>query len=166
MTPTKRCYRCRKHKPHSDFRPHNSRPDGLRSECKACGKLEVEAYRNKNKELLKYQRAMSWQATDEATRKEIRRKTRERNFLSKHGITVAEADRRIAAQGNRCGLCDGLMGPRGSGKMGAVLDHSHATGTYRAMLHSNCNCLIGFAFDSIPLLRQAIAYLEVHNGEM
>lgn len=88
---------------------------------------------------------------------------RKRVFRRNHGIEVAEADALIVTQANLCALCGEVMGPRGSGKYGAVLDHNHKTGVQRAMLHSNCNCLLGFAGDSTVILHKAIAYLGVHS---
>ena len=42
----------------------------------------------------------------------------------------------------------------------AELDHDHATGDIRGLLHPSCNQLLGAAGDSIRVLDSAIAYLR------
>lgn len=45
------------------------------------------------------------------------------------------------------------------------VDHDHKTGDVRALLCSRCNSLLGYADDSIELLKRAIAYLESFKEE-
>lgn len=152
----KQCHKCRELKPLTEFYTNKSRSGGYQSECKLCSRAATQEYRRKNPDKIKAYRHRKWRENLSASRKYMR----ERRFYDHHGVTVEEADARIAAQNNLCALCGEPMGPRGSGKYGAVLDHCHSSNVTRAVLHSNCNCLIGFAKDSVPLLRHAIVYLE------
>lgn len=46
-----------------------------------------------------------------------------------------------AEQGNRCALCQGQLGIKAP--LDPVLDHDHATGAVRGVLHRGCNSLLG-----------------------
>jgi hypothetical protein len=92
----------------------------------------------------------------------LRVKQRAYDLKRKYNLTSEQAEALLSQQGNTCGLCGGPMLPRGSGKLGAVIDHDHTTGHVRSIVHSKCNCIIGFADDSIRLLKAAVAYLEAH----
>lgn len=45
-----------------------------------------------------------------------------------------------------------------------VIDHCHKTGKVRSLICRRCNSLIGFAKDSVELLKRAIDYLEYHKN--
>lgn len=87
----------------------------------------------------------------------------------KHGLTRAEIDAIVAAQGFRCPIC-GRPDPN-------VVDHDHE----KAKLHPHpvgrgcrfcirsvtcamCNSLLGFARDDPATLRRAALYLERSRG--
>lgn len=46
-----------------------------------------------------------------------------------------------AEQGNRCAVCKGPLGSKAP--LDPVLDHDHATGAVRGVLHRGCNSLLG-----------------------
>lgn len=55
---------------------------------------------------------------------------------------VAEVRTQLrASQGNRCAICS--LPFKALAPMDAVLDHDHATGAVRAVLHRGCNSLLG-----------------------
>ena len=91
--------------------------------------------------------------------------SRERKLREKFGITGAQFDAMLAAQGGGCAIC-GTAETRAnwrSGKAAAMdVDHDHATGAVRGLLCDSCNRAIGFFADSPDRLRAAIAYLERH----
>ena len=73
----------------------------------------------------------------------------------------------LAAQGGRCVLC---MDPIGSTET-AVLDHDHATGHVRGVLHAGCNSMLGHIENNRPryllkgarlgrMLRAAFEYIH------
>lgn len=60
-------------------------------------------------------------------------------------ITAAQVKvvrlRLAAEQGNRCSICGAPFSTKAP--MDPVLDHDHATGAVRAVLHRGCNSLLG-----------------------
>lgn len=157
----KRCYRCKETKPIAQFSRHSGRPDGYRAECQPCSRAERKAwYAGRGKQVCREYRRKEYYADLSASRLNVRQK----NYRFQHGISLEEADALIAKQGGFCALCGEPMEERGIGKRKAVYDHDHTTGAHRAMIHSNCNCLLGFANDDKELLRKAIVYLETHNA--
>ncbi|MBP0933469.1 endonuclease VII domain-containing protein [Streptomyces goshikiensis] len=71
-----------------------------------------------------------------------------------YGMTEAERDEMIAAQGGLCCIC--LKAPA------VHVDHCHETGMVRGVLCFNCNSAIGKLGDDPDTLRRAISYLEGH----
>lgn len=53
-----------------------------------------------------------------------------------------------AEQGNRCALCQGQLGTKAP--LDPVLDHDHATGAVRGVLHRGCNSLLGKVENNAP----------------
>jgi hypothetical protein len=74
---------------------------------------------------------------------------------SRYGITVEDVC--ILTRG-KCEICE-----RPGQKI--EIDHDHETGKVRGGLCSRCNGALGQFLDSIEMLKKAIAYLEVKNGE-
>lgn len=62
-----------------------------------------------------------------------------------------------------CALCFQPMVLGGKNIDSAALDHDHATGKIRALLHNKCNNGLGCYDDSPIKLQQAIEYLQKHN---
>ncbi len=52
----------------------------------------------------------------------------------------------LAKQGGRCALCMDIIGPTEQ----AVLDHDHATGHVRGVLHAGCNAMLGHIENNRP----------------
>lgn len=73
----------------------------------------------------------------------------------KYGITEADYDALLLAQGGVCALC----GKR-PGKVRLAVDHDHTTGKVRGLLHVRCNRALGpFEFNEI-VLQRAVNYLN------
>jgi hypothetical protein len=66
---------------------------------------------------------------------------RKSHYKTSYGITVADFDRMLAAQGGRCAVC-GSDKPGGRWARFAV-DHCHKTGKVRGLLCTHCNVLVG-----------------------
>jgi hypothetical protein len=73
----------------------------------------------------------------------------------RYGITAADADALLAAQGGLCAIC--RAAPAGH------VDHDHDTGAVRALLCFNCNGGLGQFKDDPALLRAAADYVEEHR---
>lgn len=71
-----------------------------------------------------------------------------------YGMTEAERDEMIAAQGGVCLIC--LKAPA------VHVDHCHTTGRVRGVLCFNCNTAIGKLGDDPDAARRVVSYLEGH----
>jgi hypothetical protein len=90
------------------------------------------------------------------------RNAKQRARLKERGLTVAEYDRRVAAQNGVCAIC---RRPSRNVRRGTVLrlsvDHDHATNRVRGFICNRCNMGIGCFDDEPALLRAAATYLEL-----
>jgi hypothetical protein len=77
--------------------------------------------------------------------------TREYHLRRRYGITGAEVEAMVAAQGGTCAVCSGPP---------QHVDHDHATGDVRGILCSNCNQALGNVRDEPQALRALAHYLE------
>lgn len=80
-----------------------------------------------------------------------------RHLERAYGISIADYERMLAAQGGGCAIC--RKPPRSEGMRFAV-DHDHDTGRIRGLLCHPCNGGLGVFGDSIDGLRRALNYLE------
>lgn len=80
------------------------------------------------------------------------RRNRASYFMRKYGITEAERDEMIAAQGGVCVICQ--EGPA------EHVDHDHQTGRVRGVLCFACNAALGQLKDRPDVIRRAAAYVE------
>ena len=82
--------------------------------------------------------------------------TRNYHHKRRYGITAAEADEMLAAQGGVCAVCRRADPEH--------VDHDHVTGKVRGMLCFNCNQALGNARDDVRVLQQLIRYLTASRG--
>lgn len=85
----------------------------------------------------------------------------QRNSVLKraYGITLAERDAMLEAQGNACAICGA---PEPGSKRGWHIDHCHSTKKVRGILCHHCNVSAGAAKDDPARLRMIADYLERH----
>ena len=80
---------------------------------------------------------------------------------SKHGGSAVVRQALFAAQNGLCPICsEPLLGWLRMAH--AVVDHDHATGKTRGLLHGQCNMGLGCLGDSPTRLEAAAAYLRKH----
>lgn len=72
-----------------------------------------------------------------------------------YGVPLGFFSATMESQGGRCALCGEAMSTQE-----AVLDHCHATGAVRGLLHPRCNTLIAMAKDRPEVCVRAAAYLN------
>ena len=81
-----------------------------------------------------------------------------------YSITHQEAFELVKRISGRCAVCRERETTHS--KYGYVrtlsVDHNHKTGRVRGLLCRRCNSVLGFAKDSVQLLKRLIAYLEAH----
>lgn len=163
--PVKQCRICGETKPLTEFYAMQGMRDGHRTECKVCHRaLRVERYR---KDPQKYiARVKEWQLENaerhlenqrrRRAKPETKRREREGYLRRKYGITLAEYDAMLEAQGGTCALCDS---PPTEG-ISLHVDHDHATGEIRGLLCFLCNNALGDFDDDPARMRAAVAYLD------
>jgi hypothetical protein len=143
---------------------HPERAHYSRDLCRSCYEKDL---RLRNPEYAERQRHSSrgWaarhpgqkeRATADWQKRQSPEWKRERQLRHKYGMTVADFDAMLAAQGGRCALCD-----RTGCKWN--VDHDHATGLVRAILCKRCNCALGWFDDDPDALRRAADYIEHHR---
>lgn len=88
-----------------------------------------------------------------------RSKRYESAFRRKYGISYAERDALLAAQGSACGVCRRTD----PGSRGWQLDHCHASRKVRGVLCQFCNTAIGLLRDDPSVARSLADYLELHR---
>jgi hypothetical protein len=85
-------------------------------------------------------------------------RARDLNRKYLYGITSAEFDALLEAQGGGCGICGTTEWPGRHNR--PHLDHCHETGRTRGVLCNECNTGLGKFRDRADLLAAAIAYLK------
>jgi hypothetical protein len=87
------------------------------------------------------------------------------NMKKNYGITPEDYDRMLAVQGGVCALCGNPETKKYKGGLKRLsVDHNHDTRQVRELLCADCNVLVGFSRESIPLLEAVIAYLKKHGA--
>ncbi len=85
----------------------------------------------------------------------------DQHYLRTYGVTRAAVLAMLEAQGGVCALCgEAIEGGLGKKSRQGVLDHCHATGKLRGVLHSSCNSGIGAFGDRAAKLELAARYLR------
>lgn len=80
------------------------------------------------------------------------------------GISLADYSAMVAAQDNKCAICDQPEQQMRGGKLKALaVDHDHASGKIRGLLCADCNQAIGKFKEDRNTLLAAIRYLDKHS---
>lgn len=89
-------------------------------------------------------------------------RVRDYNLRSQHGITQADYDAILAAQGGVCAICAQPETKRNrSGRTQPLsVDHNHRTGQLRGLTCHACNHAIGLMDDDPERLEAAATYLR------
>lgn len=74
------------------------------------------------------------------------------NRKVRYNLTPAQYTRMLARQKGCCAICHRIR------RLG--VDHSHETTKVRGLLCNGCNSLLGYASDSVDILKNAIRYLK------
>jgi len=146
MSETKKCPKCSKTKPVTEFWKDKHRPDGLNPYCRDCrgpySRRKLREYRNTEQGKLNVRNSL---------------------LQCKFGITLAEYDAMFEAQDGVCAIC-GKPETRKYGETVTRLcvDHNHATGKVRSLLCTKCNAMVGFADEDTDILLKTSEYLRRH----
>lgn len=120
---------------------------------------DPDLYRAKQKAVMARWRKNNPEATkamDQRQKEKHKDKRREKGYVKKYGITIAQFDELFLSQGSRCAIC-WCDEP---GKNGWQVDHCHTNGNVRGILCHRCNMALGLLKDNPNMLRIAVGYLE------
>lgn len=76
----------------------------------------------------------------------------------KYKISELELNKMYINQDKTCKICKNKFDLVSKHK-GLYIDHCHKTGNVRGLLCKSCNSLLGYAYDNIEILNNAIFYL-------
>ena len=133
----KKCTKCGKTKPKTEFNKDSHTPDGVRRYCRECQKEENKKRRYKNPD--------EW---------------KNYHYFAKYGISLDEYNEMFTLQNGCCYIC-GIHSSKLNRNL--AVDHCHTTGKVRKLLCTNCNSGIGKLQENIELLQKAISYLKEHS---
>lgn len=153
---TKLCPKCKESKPTSEFHRNKARKDGLQYTCKPCAIRTVVASQRNNRDAYNSRNREWYRANPNASRAA--------HLKRKYGITQADYDALLAAQGDGCAICHNDIQRAGAARSGQpsrwfCVDHDHTTGKVRGLLCRRCNALAGWAEDTPELFKAVREYL-------
>ncbi len=127
------CPDCDEVKPLDAFGSNAAAPSGVTTYCKPCHNARGKASKEKVGGARSY------------------------HLRRRYGITAADADAMLEAQGGLCAICRSAPA--------AHVDHDHVTGAVRALLCFGCNGGLGQFGDDPERLRAAADYVERHRDQ-
>ena len=136
---------------------NEAHPDEYRANKRTWYERHGRKYREAHREEINA-RQRAWAAAHPERERADNRTQR----LRRYGLTHAQYDGMLEAQGGVCGLCGKVETHRGrNGEVSRLaVDHDHVTGSVRALLCHSCNTGIGLFLDDPALLRLAADYIE------
>jgi hypothetical protein len=116
---------------------YTNSPAGFSHDCIPCDREKARKKRIENPD---YQRAF--------------------DLRGKFGISIAEYDSMLAAQGERCGICQ-----RHQSELSRRLavDHNHSTGRVRGLLCNACNTSLGKLREDPEIINKMLEYISKHS---
>ena len=161
----KRCKVCGDLKPLDDFYKSSGMREGDRNDCKVCN-LAAKAARVAADPQPHRDRVRRWQLENQeryrATqrtykqRPDLKAAARDYHLRRKYGITLAEYESRLEAQGGVCAICKEARPEERT----LHVDHDHVTGEIRGLLCFRCNNAIGDLRDDLELVYRMLDYLD------
>lgn len=120
---------------------------GLDSQCKACNRSKVAAYR---------------------LRPEAKRIARNTRFVAEYGITLDEYERMHSVQRGLCAICqkaESRVHNKSRSVQRLCVDHDSSSGAVRRLLCHACNAGLGYFKHDPMILAAAAKYLSDHASD-
>ena len=134
---SKVCSKCKVEKALDQFQKRYDRPVGVRPWCRQCQRA-IDAEKRKTDAGKKQYRTQQWKQ-------------------SGIDITYEEYKLRYEALAGCCEICK-------QQKPSLCVDHNHETGEVRGLLCTACNLAIEHLQESVDIMNNAIAYMEIYGG--
>ncbi len=159
MTKTCRNPACAQQNPQplSEFKRKARYRDGVYPQCRACGRKQEAAYRDRERDKLNAYNRERYRADPAAAC----RKSKGCRFRQKYWPhltakqALAEWDRLFQAQGGRCDIC--------KKDRPLDVDHCHVTGQVRALLCNGCNTAIARVDEDFNVALGVAKYIQRHK---
>ena len=148
---TRTCTHCNTQKPLTHYHRKTKGSSRLRTQCKDCERDKNREWLVANPEKAALYKIRKRRPYDSA---EERRRT--------YGISAADYDRLLVAQGGVCAICGGNNLAKNRNTLD--VDHCHDSGKVRGLLCGRCNRAIGLFRDDSALCVAAAEYLRVHSS--
>jgi hypothetical protein len=145
----KRCKSCEKFKCVDNFYLDKQNKDGHTVDCKVCRGKRVKEWKEAHKDQVTATAAWYTKNTEQRRRRYHLKKV--------YGLTESQYSEMRDRQQGACAIC-GIVS-----QSPLHIDHDHSTGRVRALLCTRCNSMIGYARDSIEMLKKGIEYLEFYS---
>jgi Autographiviridae endonuclease VII len=159
-----KCTTCKKPRPEEDFcldAPRTCR-GGRAYQCRDCANKHARDYRKKHR--LRLRRASKIRMRD--WRKKHPRRVRLSSRNSSYRRIGLDGEQGYIdlykKQKGRCRVCNRRM-PK-FGRYGLQVDHNHTTNTYRGLVCSRCNMLIGYYETAFKLWKKVEDYLHEYEA--
>jgi len=164
MISTQICRLCKEEKPVDKFYKYK-RTEKLYRACRACHYARSLKWRAANPEkyragLKKY--GTGWTAELRQKHAPSEREKHDGYLYRNYGITLAQYDEMLNAQGGVCAICKDECNRKTTKRL--CVDHDHFSGVVRGLLCFQCNVGIGKFKDKPATLLSAISYLERHSA--
>lgn len=83
--------------------------------------------------------------------------------LKQYNLTLESYNKMLTKQNHVCKICkkpETTISPKTDKIRNLAVDHCHSSGIVRGLLCGNCNNALGFFYDNIQSLKEAIKYLR------
>lgn len=134
------CNKCKR----NDILAHEMIWSPLPSWCKEC-------YNQYRSEYMK-----KYRKTDNGMRK-----SRNKQFKYKYGITIEQYELMLMNQNNQCLICYREF----SDKIKPDVDHDHITKKVRGIICHSCNLGIGYLREDLAVVQRLLNYLKSHTAQ-
>ena len=155
MKRVKRCSKCKKEKPITEFYKNRVRKDGYKQYCKVCCSILDKEYRKQNPEKYRQIRRTSY----------IKHMTPNKRFNYRlkgvYGLSRLEFDEMYDKQKGKCKLCDKEI----QVGISVHIDHNHKNNKIRGLLCGKCNLGLGHFYDNPAVLSKASKYI-LNDGDI
>lgn len=129
----KKCSRCNKVKPVSEYHKNSKHSSSVKSQCKSCSASDFKSWRERNLE-------------------EARLRDRISHYIRTYNLSKEKAMELVEDRDGVCEICKSTAP--------LVVDHCHTEGHVRGFICSSCNSALGYAKDNIDTLLACIEYLK------
>lgn len=138
----KRCQKCERLYPLTEFTKDLSKKDSKNIYCRSCCRKQLKENRKKS----------DYNAKRKKSRYKYRNYEADYMLKFRYGITREERTQMLENQGNVCKICK-------TDDKRFVIDHCHKTGKIRGLLCDRCNLTLGRVEENIEILSNMISYL-------